>query len=63
MIGVEMGEEVGDGEIAGGSEGVDDEEGFGYEIGLREIWGDGREGRVAGEEIEGGGIRVLGGEI
>lgn len=63
VIGVEVGEEVGDGEIAGGSEGVDDEEGFGDEIGLGEIGGDWRERRVVGEEIEGEGGSVLGREV
>lgn len=59
VIGVEMGEEVGDGVIAGVAESVDGETGFGDEFGVRECGRNWRErgmGRVGlvGEGGEGG---------
>lgn len=43
VIGVEVGEEVGDGETASETESVDGETGFGDEFGLRERGRNGRE--------------------
>lgn len=59
MIGVEVGEEVGDGEVAGVAEGVDEEASLGNVFGKRESGGTGGEGeRRRGLVVEGG----LGGE-
>lgn len=59
VIGVEMGEEVGDGEVAGVAEGIDEETRPGDVFGLRESGGKrGERGRLRRLVVEGG----LGGE-
>lgn len=55
VVGVEVGEEVRDGVVAGGAEAVDDEPGSGDELGLGEVGRERGERGVGGEEREGEG--------
>lgn len=52
MVGVKVGEEVGERKFAGVTEAIDDEAGFGDELGEGEIEGDWRERRSGGGERE-----------